>query len=103
MQSAARLIRAVVKFAARMQCRKDEALGRHPFCVHADRDTTPVILYRRTSILFECDLDLCTVAGQMLIHCIVHDLVNEVVQSLSRNASDVHARTLPDSLESLQH
>ena len=103
MQSSARLIRAVVKFTACMQRRKDKPLRRHAFCVHADRNATSIVLYRRTSVFFQCDLDVGAVAGQMLIYRVVHDLVNEVIQSFSRNASDVHARTLPDSFESFQH
>ena len=43
-----------------------------------------------------------TVTGQMLIYRIVHDLIDQVVQTFSGYASDVHSRTFPNSFQSFQ-
>ena len=47
-------------------------------------------------------MDLVAVSSQVLIHRIIHDLVYQMVQSLSGYASDVHTGALSHGLEALQ-
>ena len=39
----------------------------------------------------------------MLVHSVIHDFINQVVQALRGNAADIHARSFPHCLQSLQH
>ena len=57
---------------------------RRPSCFGIDpnRDSTAVILDRYRTVLVQRDIDLCTITGQMLIHCIVHDLIYQMIESL---------------------
>ena len=46
--------------------------------------------------------DLLGVAGDRLVHGVVHDLVDEVVQAAGAGGADVHAGALADRLEPLE-
>ena len=48
------------------------------------------------------DRDRVAVAGQRLVHRVVHDLVDEVVQAADPGRADVHAGTLANGLEALE-
>src|SRR5206468_4162928 len=48
------------------------------------------------------DLDRVAIARQRLVHRVVHNLVDEVVQPANSGRADVHARTLPDGLEAFE-
>ena len=69
----------------------------------AHRYAPPVIADRAGTVPFQCDRDIFTVAGQMLVDSIVHDLIDQVIETLSGSAADVHTRTLADGLQALQH
>ena len=51
----------------------------------------------------EFDLDPGGVAGDRLVHGVVHDLGEEVVEALLVGAADIHARPAADRLQPLQH
>ena len=48
------------------------------------------------------DFNFRAVAGQGFIHGVVHDLVDQVMKSGRGRASDIHAGTAADSLQTLQ-
>ena len=49
------------------------------------------------------DLDAVAEAGQRLVDGVVHDLLHQVVQAALAGGADVHAGTLADGLEALEH
>jgi len=67
------------------------------------RDAAAVIGHPDTAVGLEGDLDVGAVAGERLVHRVVHHLVHQVVKAPLTGRSDVHAGTLPDRLQSLQH
>ena len=79
MQSTACLICLVVKFAPRMQCGKNKSGCRHPFFMHTYRNTATIIFYRTGTVCFQRHMDRIAKSCQMLVHGIVHDLIDQVV------------------------
>ena len=102
-QAAARLIGVVVELSAGMQGRHDHTLGRDPLPVQLHRNTAPVVAHGTGTILLEDNVNLAAIAREVLIDCIVHNLVNQVVQRLLTDAADVHAGAFSDRIEPLQH
>ena len=103
MQSSTRLVRIVVKFSSCVQCRKYNAGSRYSLCMHADRNTTSVIFHRTGAICLKGHPYFITGTCQMLIHGIVDNLINQVVESFGRCTSDIHSRTFPDRFKPLQY
>ena len=86
-----------------MERGKHQALRRHAFFMHAHRDTPAVIRDGAGAVRFQHYLYPGTVACQMLVHGIVHDLIDQMVQPLSAGASYIHSRTHPDRFQPFQH
>ena len=103
MQSAGRLVGVVVKFAARMKRCQNDTLRRHACLMHTDGDATSVILYRAGSVRLQRHTDGRAVTGQVLIYGVIHNLIDEVVQSSAAGTANIHAGTHPDSLKALEH
>ena len=97
------LVRIVVKFSSCVQCRKYNAGSRYSLCMHADRNTTSVIFHRTGAICLKGHPYFITGTCQMLIHGIVDNLINQVVESFGRCTSDIHSRTFPDRFKPLQY
>ena len=53
--------------------------------------------------LVDLHQDVRAVAGQGLVDGVVHDLIDQMVQAGGGGGSDIHAGTLPDGLQALQH
>ena len=102
-QSAAGLVCGIVKLAARMQRRVHNSRCRHALRVHADRHASSVIFHCTGAIRLQCDIYGIAGTRQMLVHCVVHNLVNKMIQTLSGHASDVHSGSLPYGFESFQN
>ena len=49
------------------------------------------------------DGDMVAELGQRLIDGVVHDLVDQMVQTGGRRRADIHTRTLPNRLQTLKH
>src|SRR5262249_54236437 len=62
--------------------------------VGVDRDAAAVVTDPDAPVGQQGDLDLVAVAGQGLVHRVVHDLVAQVVQPALPGGADVHARPL---------
>lgn len=54
-------------------------------------------------ILFQKNFNVIAESRQMLVHGIVHDLIDQMVQSFSGNAADIHARAFSHRLQAFQH
>ena len=80
-QTTAGLIGRVIEFTARMQCRVHQSGSRHALCMHADRHASSVIHHGCRSVFFQCHMNLGTESRQMLIHCIIHDLIDQMIQT----------------------
>ena len=48
-------------------------------------------------------IDLVAVTGERLIDRIVHDLIHQMMQTARAGGTDVHPRTLPNSLQPFQN
>ena len=101
-QSAAGLVGVVVELSARVQCRHDHTLGGHAHLVHLHRNSAPVVPHGAGAVLLQRDPDRVTEPGQMLVHRVVHDLVDQVVQSFGPDASYVHAGAFPHCLQTAE-
>ena len=55
------------------------------------------------AILIECDLDGGAVPCHELVHRIIDDLYNQVVKATLVCTADVHTRTPPDCLHTLEN
>ncbi|GAA3443171.1 hypothetical protein Pve01_74460 [Planomonospora venezuelensis] len=71
--------------------------------MQADRDAAAVVDDPDAVVGEERDLDPVGVPGQGLVDGVVHDLVDEVVETTFPGRSDVHARALTDRLKSFEN
>ena len=102
MKASAGLVSRIVEFSAGMKGRKYQPGRGHAFLVHSHRNTTAVIVHCGRAVRLQRYLDPVTVTGQMFIHRVIHDLIDQMVQSFSGNAADIHARAFSHRLQAFQ-
>ena len=102
-QAAAGLVRGMIEFSSRMQRGEHQALRAHALFMHPHGDPSSVVVHSGRAVRLQRHADPVAYAGQMLVHRVVHDLIDQMVQSLRGNASDIHARPFPDRFKALQH
>ena len=104
-QAARGLIDLGVEFAARMQRRHDDFERRFllEFRMRIDRDAAAIVGDGQEPVGRKLDLDEGGVAGHRLVHRIVDDFGEQVVQRLLVGAADIHAGTPPHRLQPFQH
>ena len=102
-QAAAGLVCGMIEFSPRVQRGKHQALRAHALFMHSHRDPSSVVVHGGRAVRLQGHADPVAYAGQMLVHRIVHDLIDQMVQSLRGNASDIHARPFPDRFKAFQH
>ena len=102
-QTAARLVHGIIKLSACMKRRVDDAGCRNTLRVHPDRNAAPVVLHGAGAVCLQRHTDRIAGARQMLVHRVVHDLIDQMVQSLSGHASDVHTGSFSYGFESFQY
>ena len=73
------------------------------FGVGIDRNAAPVVLDRQPALGVEVDGDQFRMAGHGLVHRIVQNLGEQVVQGPLISAADIHAGAFADRLQPLQH
>ncbi len=71
--------------------------------VHVHWDSAPVVLYGYGVVFIDSYLYVCAISCQCFVYGVVYDLIHEVVESFLSDVSDVHGRTLPYCLQSLQY
>ncbi len=103
-QAAGNLVALAAELAAGVQDgehhlhRGDLLLG---VLVHGD--AAAVVDARDGVVLVNVHLDLVAVPGQGFVHSVVHHLVDQVVKTAGAGRADVHAGTLANSLQALEH
>ena len=103
-QAAGNLIAAAAELAARVQNRIDDRDGRQAgLLLHADWDAAAVVPHINDVARQDLDVDAVAVAGKRLVDRVVDDLIDEVVQAARPRGADVHARALPDGLQTLEN
>ena len=68
-----------------------------------DRDASSVVDDRDRTIGMQRDVDIATVAGHRLVDRIIHDLVDQMMQPARRCVTNIHPRTKPNRLDSLEY
>ena len=103
MQAAGDRVGLAVELAAGVQGGEDD-LDRRALLdrVHVDRDAAAVVAHPHAAVGQQRHVDGVAVAGQRLVHRVVDDLVDQVVQAALAGGADVHARALADRLEALE-
>ena len=101
-ETAAGLIRIIVKLTSGVKCREYETLGAYAFLMHAYGDTTTVIGNGCGAVGFQCHMNLCTVACQMLIDRVIKYFVHKMIETSCRNTAYIHTGTFSDRLETFK-
>ena len=95
---------AVAELAAGVQDGEHDLDGRQLLLLHdPDGDAAPVVDDRDGVVGVDRDVDARAVAGERLVDGVVDDLVDEVVQTAHAGRPDVHAGSLANRLEPLEH
>ena len=50
-----------------------------------------------------CNVNFCTISGERFIDRVINNLINQMIQSFSRDTSDIHTRALTHCFETFQH
>jgi hypothetical protein len=94
---------AVAELAAGVQDGQHDLDGRLALLLHdRDRDAAAVVGDRDGVVRMDRHRDRVAVAGQRLVDGVVHDLVDEMVQTTDAGRADVHPGTLAHGLETLE-
>ena len=103
-QTTGYLVGVFVELTARMKHREHHLQGGTMLLlVHVGRDTTTVVQYRYAVVFVYRHFNVIAVSGKRLVNGIVHHFIYQMVQSPLPNIADIHSRTLPHRLQSLQH
>ena len=104
MQAAGDGVRLAVELAAGVQ-RRQHDLERRTLLdrVLVHRDATAVVPHPDAAVGEQSHLDVVGVTSERLVHRVVHNLVDQVVESPLTGRADVHAGTLTDGLEALEY
>jgi hypothetical protein len=98
------LVAAATELAARVEDGEHRGHGRQVLAgSRVGGDTAAVVLDAYATVGQQGDHDAVAVAGQRLVDGVVDDLPDQVVETPLAGGADVHARTLADRLESLEH
>src|SRR5262249_37568064 len=102
-ETAGDLVRALVELPSGVDARQPDLDGRDPLRrVDADRDAAPVVGHADRAVLTDHDLAAARVAGEGLVHRVVDDLPDQVVEAADVRVPDVHRGTDADGLEALE-
>ena len=103
-QTAGDLIASAAELTSRVQHGIDDLeRGAARLRLNVDRDTAAVIDNGDGVALVDRYLDLRAVARKRLVDGVIHNFVNEVVQSARGRRADIHARALAHRLKPFEH
>ncbi len=106
MQSARHLVVRGVELAACVQLRQHHLHSRHHLPVahrhHVHRNAAAVIGHRDRVVHVDRDFNPLGVAGQRLVHRVVHHLVYQVMQTHLAGRADVHGRPQAHCLKTFE-
>jgi hypothetical protein len=105
MQAARGLIGFLIEFASRVQHGHDDFERRffRKFLMRIDRKAAPVVDHGEKTRGLEADIDEGGVAGDRLVHRVVEDFREKMMERGLAGAADIHARPPSDRLQPLQH
>ena len=104
MESTGDGIAASAKLASSVEHSKNDLDCGPTLCrVHIDGNPSPVVHNPQPTVFENRDVNSVAVAGESLIHRVVHDLVNQVVQSTRACRTDVHSGALAHRLETFKY
>ena len=88
-----------------MQRRHDdfERRARRKFRMHFHWNAAAVVGHRHIAVCRKLDLDAGGMAGDRLIHRVIDDLGEQVVQRIGIGTADIHARAAAYRLEPFEH
>src|SRR5690606_3009880 len=93
-----------VELATGVQGRQDDLDGGALLHrVNAGRDATAVVDHADAVVGEQRDVDLVGVARERLVHRVVDDLLDEVVQTTLSGGADIHTRALANSFKPLEY
>ena len=104
-QTAGGLVNLGVEFAAGMQRAHDdfERGFFRKFRMRIDRNAAAVVGHGQKAIGAQFDFDEAGVTGQRLVHRVVDDFGEQMMQRLLVGAADIHAGPAAHRLEAFQH
>ena len=102
-QSSAGLICLIIKFSAGMKSGEHHAFRAHTFLVHSDRYASAVVFHGAGPVLLQYDLDRGAVSCQMLVHGVIDNLIDQMIESSGGDTADVHSGSRADSFKSFQY
>ena len=102
-KSSAGLICRIIKLSTCMQCGKYQSLRRHSLCMHSNWNTTSIICNCDRIILVDIHNNLIAISCQSLIHRIVHDLIDKMMESSDRGAAYIHSGSFPYGFQAFQY
>ena len=102
-ESPRHLVGMIVEFAPGVKTRHDDFHGRDLLdLVNAHRYPATVIGHADAVVRVDHDIDGRAVAGHSLVDAVVHNLVNQVVESGHVDVADVHGGPFTDGFEPFQ-
>ena len=103
-QTAGHLVGALVELTAGMEHGHHDLKGRlMHLLMLIDGDTTTVVQYSDAVIFVDRYFDMCTIAGHRLVDRVIDGLIDQMVETLFTNVTDVHGRALAHGFQSLKH
>ncbi len=104
MKSAGDLVAAAAELSAGVQDRHDDLESRLPqFDVLVDRNAAAVVSHPDRAVGANGDVDVIAVARDRLVHAVIHDLVDQMVQTTGISAADIHSRPPSNGFQALEH
>ena len=104
MESSGDLIGVIVELAACVQFGHDHLEGGNlELRMQIDGDSATVVAHGDAVVDVQYHFDLVAESGHRLIYGIVHDLIDEMVQSPGVGAAYVHGRAHAHSLKPFEH
>ena len=102
-QTAGYLVASAAEFAAGMQNRMNNFNRRNTkFRMLVHRHTSAVILYHDGVVLLNRDMDRFAISGERFVDTVVHDFIDQMMQTLGTCTADVHAGSFANRFESLK-
>ena len=103
-QTAGNFVAVSAEFTAGVQYRKDDLQRRNAhFRVNTRRDAASVVFYRDRIVLVDRNNDLVAYARKSFVDRVVHDFIDQMMQTARRGRTDVHTRPLAHRFQALEN
>ena len=101
MQTTGGCVGSAAKFSTGVQFGENNFDTRESgFWLDVNGNSTAVIFYGHTAVFIQFYGDMLAVTGKRLINAVIDDLPEAMHQSAAIGGTDVHARSLPNGLQS---